>query len=89
VLLGSEKRQRDKDKKLKYKRIDDFKKVIRMVQRNFIDSWLLPCLLRSHRSANPRQKMGFAIFRLCLPTTLIQVSETMEVRYNTENQYIV
>jgi len=34
-----------------------------------INSWLLPCSLRSHRSANPRPKMGFAIFRLCPPTT--------------------
>jgi len=41
-----------------------------MEERNFIDSWLLPCSLRSHRIANPRQKMGFAIFRLCPPTTL-------------------
>jgi hypothetical protein len=45
------------------------KKMARMVQRNFIDSWLLPCSLRSHRTANPRPKMGFAIFRLCPPTT--------------------
>ena len=41
----------------------------RMVQRYFIDSWLLPCSLRSHRTTNPRPKMGFAIFRLCPPTT--------------------
>ena len=41
-----------------------------MVQGYFIDSWLLPCSLRSHRIANPRQKMGFAIFLLCPPTTL-------------------
>jgi hypothetical protein len=68
--LGSEKRQRCKDKRLKYKRIDDLKKVARMEQRYFINSWLLPCSLRSHRIANPRPKMGFAIFRLCPPTTL-------------------
>jgi len=40
-----------------------------MVQKYFIDSWLLPCSLRSHRTANPRPKIGFAIFRLCPPTT--------------------
>ena len=45
---------------------------VRMVQRYFIESWLLPCSLRSHRTADPRQKMGFAIFRLCPPTTQIQ-----------------
>ena len=28
------------------------------MQRYFIDSWLLPCSLRSHRTANPRPKMG-------------------------------
>ena len=39
-----------------------------MEQRNFKDSWLLPCSLRSHRIANPRPKMGFAILRLCPPT---------------------
>jgi len=53
---------------LKFIRIDD-KKMARMEQRYFIDSWLLPCSLRSHRIANPRPKMGFAIFRLCPPTT--------------------
>ena len=31
-----------------------------MKQRYFIDSWLLPCSLRSHRIANPRPKIGFA-----------------------------
>jgi len=36
----------------------------------FIGRWLLPCSLRSHRIANPRPKMGFAIFRLYPPTTL-------------------
>ena len=41
-----------------------------MAQRYFIDSWLLPCSLRSYRTANPRPKIGFAIFRLCPPTTL-------------------
>ena len=45
-----------------------------MVQEFLIDSWLLPCSLRSHRIANPRQKMGFAIFRLCQSTTLIQAN---------------
>jgi len=41
----------------------------RMVQGYILNSWLLPCSLRSHRTANPRPKMGFAIFRLCPPTT--------------------
>jgi len=54
---------------MKYKRIDKLEKVGRTVQRYFIESWLLPCSLRSHRIANSRQKMGFAIFRLCPPTT--------------------
>jgi len=49
-----------------------------MGQKYFIDSWLLPCSLRSHRTANPRPKIGFAIFRLCPPTTL-QVGGTFEV----------
>jgi len=42
----------------------------RIEQKDYIDSWLLPCSLRSHHIANPRRKMGFAIFRLCPPTTL-------------------
>ena len=50
-------------------RTDKLEKVVRMVQKCFIESWLLPCSLRSHRTANPRRKMGFAIFRLCPPTT--------------------
>jgi len=45
------------------------KQVVIMAQRYFIDSWLLPCLLRSHRIANPRPKMGFDIFRLYPPAT--------------------
>jgi len=51
-----------------------------MEQKYFIDSWLLPCSLRSHRIANPRRKMGFAIFRLCPPTTLIQAN--FQKKYN-------
>jgi len=50
-------------------RTDKLEKVVRMVQRYFLNSWLLPCSLRSHRTANPRPKIGFAIFRLCPPTT--------------------
>ena len=38
-----------------------------MVQGYFIDGWLLPCSLRSHRIANPRPKMGFAIFGFAHP----------------------
>ena len=41
-----------------------------MEQKYFKDSWLLPCSLRSHRIANPRPKMGIAIFRLCPPAAL-------------------
>jgi len=41
-----------------------------MMQKYFFDNWLLPCSLRSHRTANPRPKIGYAIFRLCPPTTL-------------------
>ena len=55
---------------MKYRRTDKLEKGVRMVQRYFLDSWLLPCSLRSHRTANPRRKMGFAIFRLRQPTTL-------------------
>jgi len=84
VLFGSEKRQRDKYNKLKYRKTE---KAIRMEQRYFIDSWLLPCSLRSHRTANPRPKMGFAIFRLCPPTTLIQVLETMRCSVVQRDKY--
>ena len=38
-----------------------------MEQRNFIDSWLLPCSLRSHRTANPTPKNGLRHFS-ALPT---------------------
>ena len=38
----------------------------------FIDSWLSPCSLCSHRTANSTPKNGYAIFRLCPPTTQIQ-----------------
>jgi hypothetical protein len=56
------------------------KKIARMGQRYFSESWLLPCSLRSHRTANPRRKMGFAIFRLCPPTTL-RVAGTRNLQY--------
>jgi len=59
--------------------MNEIKKVERMEKRNFLDSWFLPCSLRSHRTANPLRKMGFAIFRLYLLTTLqIQTSEAMK-----------
>jgi uncharacterized repeat protein (TIGR02543 family) len=45
----------------------------RIVQKYFIDSWLLPCSLRSHRITNPCRKMSFAIFRLFPPPTTLQV----------------
>ena len=44
-----------------------------MVQRYFINSWLSPCSLRSHRIANSTHKNGCAIYMLCPPTTQIQV----------------
>ena len=44
------------------------KMITRMEQRYFSKSCLLPCSLRSQRIANPRLKMGFAIFKLCPPT---------------------
>jgi len=43
-----------------------------MAQGYFINSWLLPCSLRSHRTANPTPNNGKAIIRLCPPTTQIQ-----------------
>jgi site-specific DNA-methyltransferase (adenine-specific) len=55
----------------------NIKRVMRIEQKYFIDSCLLPCSLRSHRIANPRPKMSFAIFRLCPPTTL-QAGGTLE-----------
>ena len=60
------------------------------MQRYFINSWLLPCSLRSHRIATPRPKMGFAIFRLCPSTTLMQANRLEEklrlnVLYSLEN----
>jgi len=58
--------------------MDKLKKAVRKVQKHFIDSWLLPCSLRSHRIANPRPKIGFAIFRLYPPTTR-QAGGTLEV----------
>jgi hypothetical protein len=67
--LEAKKDREKKDKYMKYRRIDKLGKVGKMEQRYFIDSWLLPCSLRSHHIANPRPKMGFAIFRLCSPTT--------------------
>ena len=38
-----------------------------MVQRYFIDSWLTPCSLRSHRTANSSPKNGLRHFS-ALPT---------------------
>jgi hypothetical protein len=38
VQFGNKKRQRNK--RLKYRRIDKLEKIVRMVQRYFIDSWL-------------------------------------------------
>ena len=38
-----------------------------MVQKYFFESWLLPCSLRSHRTANPTPKNGLRHFS-ALPT---------------------
>ena len=38
-----------------------------MAQKDFIDSWLLPCSLRSHRTANSTPKNGLRHFS-ALPT---------------------
>ena len=38
-----------------------------MIERYFIDSWLLPCSLRSHRTANPTPQNGLRHFS-ALPT---------------------
>jgi len=54
----------------KSEKTNDKKMTMRIVQKYFTESWLLPCSLRSHRTVNPRPKMGFAIFRLYTPTTL-------------------
>ena len=43
------------------------KKVVKMGQRYFIVSWLLPCSLRSHRTANPTPKNRLCHFS-ALPT---------------------
>ena len=66
------------------------KKMARMVQRYFLDSWLMPCSLCSHRTANPRPKIGFAIFRLCPPATL-QVAELdrLENKCKKTNNFFV
>ena len=45
-----------------------------MAQRNFIDSWLLPCSLRSHRIANSSPKNGLRHFS-ALPTHHPNINE--------------
>ena len=85
VILGQRSAIGKREKRSVTDKYRDFwktniKRIIRMKQRNFINSWLLPCSLRSHRTANPRQKMDCAIFRLCPPTTLIQMNSR---NYNT------
>ncbi|MDR1761682.1 MAG: hypothetical protein LBR55_04470 [Bacteroidales bacterium] len=50
-----------------------------MKQVYFIEGWLSPCSLRSHRTANSSPKNCYAIFRLCPPATpQIQGSKTMK-----------
>jgi len=85
VRLGSEKIRLNKVER--YVQFEKFRekwkveKMVKMVQRYFLDSWLLQCSLRSHRTANPRPKMGFAIFRLCPPTTLTVADKKTHYKY--------
>ena len=51
----------------KLENMENYKKVVKMVQRYFLESWLLPCSLRSHRTANPTPKNGLRHFS-ALPT---------------------
>jgi hypothetical protein len=64
--LGSERKQSVAENDSDFWKTN-IKKITRMTQRNFINSWLLPCSLRSHRTANPRQKNGLRHFS-ALPT---------------------
>jgi len=49
--------------------------MVKMGQRYFTENWILPCSLRSNRTANSKPKNGVAIFRLDPPTTLRQENE--------------
>jgi len=55
-----------------------------MEQKYFTNGWLSPCSLRSHRTANPRPKIGFAILRLCPPTTLTVADTKSAVHLGSE-----
>jgi len=71
VRLGSEKIRLNKVERYvqfeKFREKCKIKKMVKMVQRYFSDSWLLPCSLRSHRTANPTPKNGLRHFS-ALPT---------------------
>ena len=69
VQFGSEKTKQTT--KAKFERKNDKKKQVEMWNKDIIYSWLLPCSLRSNHIANTRLKMGFAIFCLYPPTTLL------------------
>ena len=60
-----------------------------MEQRFFKNSWLLPCSLRSHRTANPTPQNGLRHFS-ALPThhpkmavnTVVNESQSLQVEEN-------
>jgi hypothetical protein len=53
------------------------KNVERMEQRYFIESWLLRCLLQTHRTANPALENGLRHFS-ALPFLYPIISERVE-----------
>ena len=59
----------ERKKNDKLDKLDNAKKEKYKLQWDFINSWLLPCSLRSHRTANPRPKMAKPIFGRGSPTT--------------------
>ena len=66
--IGKRKNKVESSVKLgKLEKKGNYKKIARMVQRYFLESWLLPCSLRSHRTANPTPKNGLRHFS-ALPT---------------------
>jgi len=69
VRLASEKDRALLTTIAKFERKNDKNKKTRgrMVQKYFIESWLLPCSLRSHRTANSSPKNGLRHFS-ALPT---------------------
>jgi len=49
-----------------------------MVQKYFIDSWFLPCSLRSHRTANSSPQNGLRHFSALPTPTTLRVADTTE-----------